>query len=72
MKSSIHELFIRRQVIRALSVQAVSGRLRGLAEPAHIGRKSDGVFVFEKCEEHRLQIKEQIPVLDVIKVMTDS
>ena len=31
-----------------------------------------GVFVFEECQEHHLQIKEQVPVLDVIKVMTDS
>ena len=23
-----------------------------------------GVFVFAECQEHRLEIKEQIPVLD--------
>ena len=31
-----------------------------------------GVFVFAERQEHRLEIKEQIPVLDVVKVMTDS
>ena len=34
--------------------------------------KSNGVFVFEEGQEHHLQIKEQIPVLDIIKVMADS
>jgi hypothetical protein len=33
---------------------------------------SNGVFVLEKSQEHRVQVKKQIPVLDVIKIMTDS
>src|ERR1700738_3281837 len=33
---------------------------------------SMGVFVFAERQEYRLEIKDQIPVLDVVKVMTDS
>src|SRR5262249_36515099 len=31
-----------------------------------------GILVPEKCSEHRLEIEEQIPVLDIIQIITDS
>src|SRR6516165_1160701 len=35
-------------------------------------RQLMGVFISKKCENHGLEIEEQVPVLDVIKVITDS
>src|SRR5258708_14560273 len=35
-------------------------------------RPSMGVFICKECEKHGLEIEEQVPVLDVIKVISDS
>jgi hypothetical protein len=35
-------------------------------------RPSMGVFILQKSENHGLEVEEQVPVLDVIKVIGDS